>query len=44
MTKEENDAARQSMLDYLKEYGKYQQKKLAIAQEYACLLYTSRCV
>lgn len=26
---------RQSMLDYLKEYGTYQQKKLAIAQEYA---------
>ena len=23
------------MLDYLKEYGTYQQKKLAIAQEYA---------
>lgn len=35
VTKEENDAARQSMLDYLKEYGTYQQKKLAIAQEYA---------
>lgn len=35
VTREENDAARQSMLDYLKEYGTYQQKKLAIAQEYA---------
>ena len=35
VTKEENDAARQSMLDYLKEYGTYQQKKLAIAEEYA---------
>lgn len=35
LAKEENDAARQSMLDYLKEYGTYQQKKLAIAQEYA---------
>lgn len=35
IAKEENDAARQSMLDYLKEYGTYQQKKLAIAQEYA---------
>lgn len=35
VTKEENDAARQSMLDYLKEYGNYQQKKLAIAEEYA---------
>lgn len=35
VTKEENDAARQSMLDYLKEYGTYQQQKLAIAQEYA---------
>lgn len=35
VTQEENDAARQSMLDYLKEYGTYQQKKLAIAQEYA---------
>ena len=34
VTREENDAARQSMLDYLKEYGTYQQKKLAIAQEY----------
>lgn len=35
VTREENDAARQSMLDYLKEYGTYQQKKLAIAEEYA---------
>lgn len=35
VTKEENDADRQSMLDYLKEYGTYQQKKLAIAEEYA---------
>lgn len=35
VTREENDAARQSMLDYLKEYGTYQQKKLAIAREYA---------
>lgn len=35
VTREENDAARQSMLDYLKEYGTYQQKKLAIVQEYA---------
>ncbi|MCS3351612.1 hypothetical protein NXY06_11260 [Bacteroides uniformis] len=35
VTREENEAARQSMLDYLKEYGTYQQKKLAIAQEYA---------
>lgn len=35
VTKEENDAARQSMPDYLKEYGTYQQKKLAIAEEYA---------
>ena len=35
VTREENDAARQSMLDYLKEYGTYQQKKLAITQEYA---------
>ena len=35
VTREENDAARQSMFDYLKEYGTYQQKKLAIAQEYA---------
>lgn len=35
VTREENDVARQSMLDYLKEYGTYQQKKLAIAQEYA---------
>ena len=35
VTREENDAVRQSMLDYLKEYGTYQQKKLAIAQEYA---------
>lgn len=35
VTKEEDDAARQSMLDYLKEYGTYQQKKLAIAEEYA---------
>lgn len=35
VTREENDAARQSMLDYLKEYGTYQQKKLAIALEYA---------
>ena len=35
VTKEENDAARQSMLDYLKEYGTYQQKKLAITEEYA---------
>lgn len=35
VTREENDTARQSMLDYLKEYGTYQQKKLAIAQEYA---------
>lgn len=35
VTREENDAAHQSMLDYLKEYGTYQQKKLAIAQEYA---------
>lgn len=35
VTREENDAARQSILDYLKEYGTYQQKKLAIAQEYA---------
>lgn len=35
VTKEENDAARQSMLDYLKEYGTYRQKKLAIAEEYA---------
>lgn len=35
VTKEENDAARQSMLDYLKEYGTYQQKKLVIAEEYA---------
>lgn len=35
VTKEENDAARQSMLDYLKEYGTYQQKKLAIAEAYA---------
>lgn len=35
VTREENEAARQSMLDYLKEYGTYQQKKLAIAEEYA---------
>lgn len=35
VTKEENAASRQSMIDYLKEYGTYQQKKLAIAQEYA---------
>lgn len=35
VTREENGAARQSMLDYLKEYGTYQQKKLAIAREYA---------
>ena len=35
VTREKKAAARQSMLDYLKEYGTYQQKKLAIAQEYA---------
>lgn len=32
---EQSKAERQSMNDYLKEYGTYQQQKLAIAEEYA---------
>lgn len=34
-TVEAYEAEAQSMLDYLKQYGTYQQRKLAIAQEYA---------
>ena len=33
--KERFDAERQSMLDYLQEYGTYQQQRLAIAEEYS---------
>ncbi len=35
VTADENEAARASMLAYLKEYGTFQQQKLAIAEEYA---------
>ena len=33
--REQNDADRQALVDYLKEYGTFQQQKLAIALEYA---------
>ncbi|MBR3479287.1 MAG: tape measure protein [Prevotella sp.] len=35
LVKERFDAERQSMIDYLKEYGTYQQQRLAIAEEYS---------
>lgn len=35
ITKEQLQAERQSLNDYLKEYGTFQQRKLAIAEEYA---------